>query len=120
MLFLLNTDIVELNEPEAHLSRRWRVIGCGDPNTMRAQDAIEFVRCAVSDARAAGYKPNRTQLEDYAALISMKTGANSLLLKPRADGSLEARLQDVPQLVLETYQRGAANQAALNKTHVSL
>ena len=48
-------------------------------------------------------------LKDMAALIIAKTGANSLILKPAPDGLFEARLRDVPPLVLETYRSGAAN-----------
>ncbi len=46
---------------------------------------------------------------ELAALIVAKTGANSLTFKPTASGALEPRLQDLPQLVLQTYLRGAAN-----------
>ncbi|MEO1641726.1 MAG: hypothetical protein AAFR74_00215 [Pseudomonadota bacterium] len=109
MLFLLNDQIAELDAPEAHLLRRWRSMGCGDPFQMRAQDAIEFVRDAVSAKLRSGARLDNLVLQDYAALIVAKTGANSLILKPRADGSLEPRLQDLPRLVLETYKRGAAN-----------
>lgn len=108
MLFLLNDHIVEIEIPEAHLHRRWRAIGCGNPHELRPQDAIEHVSHAMSEALRSGQTPNAMALQDYAALIMAKTGANSLILKPRADGSLEPRLQNVPNMVLETYQRGTA------------
>lgn len=109
MLFLLNDRVVDIEIPEAHLQRRWRSMGCGDPHHLRAQDAIEFVRDAMSAKLRKGEQPSPETVRDYAALILSKTGANSLILKPRADGSLEPRLQDIPRMVLETYKRGAAN-----------
>ena len=112
MLFLLNDRIVEIELPEAHLQRRWRSMGCGDPHHMRAQEAIEFVRDAMSVSLRKREQPSPEILRDYAALILSKTGANSLILRPRADGSLEPRLQDIPLMVLETYKRGAANDEA--------
>lgn len=109
MLFLLNDHIVELEAPETHLRQRWRAMGCGDPYRMRAQEAIEFVREAVTQITRNGGQLQQEQIRDFASLIVAKTGANALILKPRADGALEPRLQDVPLLVLEAYQRGAAN-----------
>ena len=99
MLFLLNDKVIEVNAPEAHLLERWRTIGCGDPRQMRAHDAVEFVAARYEDLPPM----------DVAALIISKTGANSLMLKPTASGGVEPRLRDIPPLVLETYQRGAAN-----------
>lgn len=107
MLFLLNDKVIEINTPEAHLLHRWREIGCGDPRTMRAQDAVDF---AVKTFQAMSKRaPEETALHDIAALIIAKTGANCLIFKPTAAGGYEPRLRDVPVLVLETYLRGAAN-----------
>ncbi len=109
MLFLLNDTVIEIEMPETHLMQRRREIGCGDPRHLRAQQAVEFaverfvsLRTAEADEALAGQK-------DIAALIIAKTGANSLILKPNAAGGYEPRLRDVPSLVLEAYQRGAAN-----------
>ncbi|MEL7230895.1 MAG: hypothetical protein AAGJ85_00110 [Pseudomonadota bacterium] len=120
MLFLLNDHIVELDVPEAHLNRRWRAIGCGHPNDLRAQDAIEFVARAMSDARRSGKALDMLAIKDFAALIVTKTGANSLILRSRADGSMEPRLQDLPRLVLETYQRGALSSKRSSKLRANL
>lgn len=109
MLFLLNDKVIELDTPEAHLLQRWREIGCGDPRLLRAQDAVDF---AVSTFTNLPSNVDDTlALQDIAALIVAKTGANCLILKPTPAGGYEPRLRDVPQLVLETYQRGAANDA---------
>ena len=109
MLFLLNDTVIEIDAPEAHLMQRWRAIGCGDPRQLRAQQAIE---CAIDRYVAlAKATPDDQMLGqfDIAALVIAKTGANSLILKPNAAGGYEPRLRDIPTLVLETYQRGAAN-----------
>ncbi len=109
MLFLLNDHIIELASPEAHLMRRWREMGCGDPRTLRAQDAIEYAKSEVEGFARSGKLLDAQTLSDLAALVVAKTGANSLILKPTASGRLEPRLRTLPQIVLETYQRGAAN-----------
>lgn len=106
MLFLLNDKVIEVDAPEAHLLERWRTIGCGDPRLMRAHDAVEFVASRYQDLAA---EQDDLFLLDIASLIIAKTGANSLILKPTPSGGVEPRLRDVPPLVLETYQRGAAN-----------
>lgn len=108
MLFLLNDHIVELASPEARLLQRWRTMGCGDPRVLRAQEAIDFTADYVGALRNI----DQDIVLDVAALIISKTGANNLTLKPTASGKLEPRLRDLPPMVLETYQRGAANDEA--------
>ena len=112
MLFLLNDTVIEIDAPEAHLMRRWRRIGCGDPRQLRAQQAIEVAIQHFKGMSAASPDDRLLHQTDIAALVIAKTGANSLVLKPNASGGYEPRLRDVPPLVLETYQRGAANDAA--------
>ncbi|MEM8615988.1 MAG: hypothetical protein AAGF20_03535 [Pseudomonadota bacterium] len=114
MLFLLNDQIIEIANPELHLNRRWRAMGCGNPLTLRVQAALAFVTEAVQTQRVAGEPVASDLAQDLAALIITKTGANSLILKPTASGSLEPRLRDLPPIVLETYQRGAANDGELS------
>ena len=109
MLFLLNDMIVEIAVPEMHLQQRWREIGCGDPQTLRAQDALGFVQDKMAEQSAENGNLDEDMARDMAALIITKTGANSLILKPTSSGAFEPRLRDLPILVLETYQRGAAN-----------
>ncbi len=109
MLFLLNETIISVAVPEVHLQQRWKTMGCGDPRTMRMQDAVSFVQARVQAAQEKHLELEVDTLRDYAALIISKTGANCLILKPTASGALEPRLRDVPAMVLETYQRGAAN-----------
>lgn len=109
MLFLLNDKVIEITAPEAHLMQRWRDIGCGDPRVLRAQSAVEFAVQHFSSHHAMPVSDLGLIEKDIAALIIAKTGANSLILKPNPAGGFEPRLRDVPPLVLETYQRGAAN-----------
>lgn len=109
MLFLLNDKVIEVKAPEVHLLERWRTIGCGDPRQLRAQDAVAFAAIRYRDTIEEIPDPDPLLFADIAALIIAKTGANSLILKPTASGEVEPRLRDVPPLVLETYQRGAAN-----------
>ncbi len=109
MLFLLNDRIVDVPVPEMHLQRRWRTIGCGDPCRLRAQDAIEFAQSRIALFFGREDEISELELRDLAALIIAKTGANCLMLKPTASGQFEPRLRHVPHMVLETYERGAAN-----------
>lgn len=109
MLFLLNDTVIEIDAPEAHLMQRWRRIGCGDPRQLRAQQAIEVAIHQFTGMSAVSPEEQLLRQTDIAALVIAKTGANSLVLKPNAAGGYEPRLRDVPPLVLEAYQRGAAN-----------
>lgn len=109
MLFLLNDQVIEITAPEAHLLQRWRDIGCGDSRELRAQEAVQAATQIYTRLSAEGFVEADLSYLDIAALIIAKTGANSLILRPTANGGFEPRLRDVPHLVLETYQRGAAN-----------
>lgn len=109
MLFLLNHRVLEVETPEALLLERWRTMGCGDPRTMRAQQAIDFVTERFTEIMQLTDIDSDEAYTELAALIVAKTGANSLVFKPTASGRLEPRLQDLPQIVLQTYLRGAAN-----------
>nr|WP_070958548.1 hypothetical protein [Hyphomonas sp. Mor2] len=109
MLFLLNDTVIEIEAPEARVLSRWRDMGCGDPRKMRASDAVEFARTQIAPWIGKTAEAESDLLQDVAALIISKTGANSLILMPTPGGQLEARLKDVPPLVLETFKAGAAN-----------
>ena len=100
MLFLLNEQIVEVAIPEIHLSKRWKVLGCGDPSGMRAREALEFVARAVSAHIEDGVVLEQGLVEDLASLIISKTGANAALF-PVNDGKVgEARLTILPETIL--------------------
>jgi len=118
-LFLLNDQVVELRDPEAHLHGCWRSLGCGNPRGMRAQEAIDFVGVIFKSINRSEGRFDVGLATDLASLIISKTGANALLMKPTSGGGFESRLRDLPQLVLETYARGAANDGtgATRKLH---
>lgn len=109
MLFLLNDKVIEVDMPEARVLGRWREMGCGDPRTLRARQAVDFVKTKFQTLSEHPIEVQDELLKDFAALIVAKTGANSLIFKPTVSGDLEPRLRDVPAIVLETYRRGAAN-----------
>jgi len=100
MLFLLNEQIVDVAIPEIHLSKRWKVLGCGDPGSMRAREALEFVARVVSAHADEGVPLELSLVEDLASLIIAKTGANAALF-PVTDGRVgEARLTILPETIL--------------------
>jgi len=110
MLFLLNEQIVDVTIPEIHLSKRWKVLGCGDPSSMRAREALEFVARVVS-AHVKDCVPLEISLvEDLAALIIAKTGANAALF-PVTDGKVgEARLTILPETILASLRERHAHE----------
>lgn len=110
MLFLLNEQIVDVTIPEIHLSKRWKVLGCGDPASMRAREALEFVARVVS-AHVKDCVPLESSLvEDLAALIIAKTGANAALF-PVTDGKVgEARLTILPETILASLRERHAHE----------
>ena len=69
MLFLLNDQIADVAIPEIHLSKRWKVLGCGDPAAMRAREALDFVSRVVAEHVREGVRLEETLVEDLAALI---------------------------------------------------
>ena len=101
MLFLLNTNIVEIDAPELHLARHWKRIGCGDPSALRASDAVDFAIMVVQGHFSEGMELDQTTCADLAALIISKTGANAALFT----GSNEAKLNILPEPVLQGLQR---------------
>lgn len=110
MLFLLNEQIVDVTIPEIHLSKRWKVLGCGDPASMRAREALEFVARVVS-AHVKDCVPLESSLvEDLAALIIAKTGANAAMF-PVTDGKVgEARLTILPETILASLRERHAHE----------
>ena len=109
MLFLLNDLIVDVDIPEMRLERRWRRIGCGKPHAFRASDAVNFVHARLEQARFFVPQMDYQEACDLACLIISRTGANSFILRRTADGATEPVLKIIPQLVLEAYAIGAAN-----------
>lgn len=100
MLFLLNEQIVEVAIPEIHLSKRWKVLGCGDPSSMRAREALDFVARVVTAHVQDGVPLEQSLVEDLASLIIAKTGANAALFPVTGTTIGEARLTILPETIL--------------------
>ena len=98
MLFLLNDRILNVDAPEARLARRWKTLGCGDPRSMMARDAIEFTKAVIESHRVNEMDMEAELSDDLAALIIAKTGANAALF---IQGS-EPRLTLLPEGILAT------------------
>ena len=112
MLFLLNDRIVEVCLPEMHLERRWKTIGCGRPYALRAQDVVDFVHARLDTLRIFDRSLSDAEAADLAALIISRTGANSLILRHRSDGSTDPILRLIPAAVLDVFARGTATATA--------
>lgn len=97
MLFLFNKTVVELDAPETHLLKHWKRIGCGDPATLLASDAVDFSIMVVNDVINDGHELEPETIGDLAALLVTKTGANAVLFT----GANEARLNVLPEIVLQ-------------------
>lgn len=109
MLFLLDNRVIDVDMPEIRLAKRWRVLGCGDPHSLRARDAIDFVRAVVDESRADGGQVEAEIARDLAALIISKTGANAVQFIPRDNGPSEARLDHLSEDVLAAFRIQAGN-----------
>ena len=102
MLFLLNREIIELEAPELYLAQNWNRIGCGDPVSMMASDAVNFSITVVNSHINEGIELSSETMLDIAALLVTKTGANAALFT----GTEEARLNVINDVVLENLRGG--------------
>lgn len=100
MLFLLNKTIVQVEAPELHLANHWRRIGCGDPTSLLASEAVSFAVDVVNAHLHDGLEIEEQTAIDLAALLIAKTGANAALFT----GMNEARLNVLDPFVLESLQ----------------
>lgn len=100
MLFLLNDQIVDVETPEARLARRWKSLGCGDPRSLMARDAIEFAKAVVDSHRRDDADLENDLICDLASLIIAKTGANAALFLTTG----EPRLTLLPANILSVLQ----------------
>ena len=79
MLFLLNNFIVSVDAPEHHLGKFWKRLGCGEPTSLSAEQAIQFATMVVEEHAADSLELSTEVKTDLAALIISKTGANAAL-----------------------------------------
>lgn len=114
MLFLFNDRIIELDVPEAHLSKRWKTLGCGDPYGMRAREAIDFASRVVCENHSEGLDVDSALAEDLAALIISKTGANAVMFPP----SGEPRLTILPDAILAKLRERSGADAGVDVSGV--
>ncbi|KCZ96310.1 hypothetical protein HHI_01485 [Hyphomonas hirschiana VP5] len=99
MLFLLNDIVTEIEAPEMRLLIREAVFG-GDVQGLRPREAMELARGRLQALHDRGQVPDQTMVDDLAALIIAKTGANAALF-PVHDGRVaEARLTILPEAIL--------------------
>jgi len=107
MLFLLNRNVIEMDAPELYLEQNWKRIGCGDPVSMMASDAVNFSIMVVNAHLNDEMELSGETMMGIASLLVTKTGANAALFK----GAQEARLNVLNEGVLENL-RGGQNLAA--------
>ncbi len=117
MLFLLNDQIAEIPVPEIHLAKRWKMLGCGDPYGMRAREALDFASRVVAAHVEDGVKLEQGLVEDLAALIIAKTGANAALF-PVIEGRIaEPRLTILPETILGALRERQAHDGSAPNLH---
>jgi len=107
MLFLFNTKILEIEMPEYRLAQAWRGLGCGDPASMRGNDAVDFVRAVLESHARDGLEPDTALAGDLACLLIAKTGANAAIFVSGAAGSIEPRLTQLPPRILQALRAEA-------------
>lgn len=101
MLFLLNDRIIDVPAPEAHIHRRWRILGCGEPTRLLPDDAMQFAQSVVRQSYRECIELCDETVQDLAALIITITGANAALIHAnREDGG--PRLARLPEGILAT------------------
>lgn len=100
MLFLLNDVVTEIEAPEMRLLVREALFG-GDVQSLRPREAMEMARGRLQAIHDRGEIPGRSVIDDLAALIIAKTGANAALF-PVHDGRVaEPRLTILPEAILD-------------------
>jgi hypothetical protein len=118
MLFLLNDQIVDIAVPEAHLSMRWKGLGCDDPYGMRASEALDFAAGVVNKHLASETLMEPKLVEDLAALIIAKTGANAALFPKDETGLAKPRLTILPESILEQLKSASTDGAQVDVAEI--
>jgi hypothetical protein len=109
MLFLLNDQIVDIELPEQRLEKRWRMLGCGEPMSMRAREALDFAAKVVAAHSAENIPVSAELAQDLGALIIAKTGANAALFPVFGAVAGEPRLTILPEQILEALRQRASD-----------
>jgi len=100
MLFLLNDIVTEIETPEMRLIVRASAFGA-DVHALRPREAMELVRRKLQACHDRGGVPDTAMVNDLAALIIAKTGANAALFPVHEGRVAEARLTILPEAILE-------------------
>ncbi len=111
MLFLLNEYVTEIEAPELRLLKRGAILGFEDIHAMRAREAIELARSRLQACHDAGAEPDMGLVDDLAALIIAKTGANAALFPVHEGRVSEPRLTILPESILEAVRARLAEGA---------
>lgn len=101
MLFLLNDRIIDVPAPEAHIHRRWRILGCGEPTRLLPDDVMQFTQSVIRQSYRECVELCDQTLQDLAALIITVTGANAALIHANREGG-GPRLARLPEGILAT------------------
>ncbi len=104
MLFLLNNRLVELDVPEMRLARRWRVLGCGEPDRLQPAEALDFVQAVIDSHWYDGDEMDGDLRADLCALIVSVTGANAALFAEGHSEKIAPRLMVLEENVLQAIQ----------------
>lgn len=100
VLFLLNDVVTEIEAPEMRLLVRGANLG-GDVQGLTPREAMNLVRTRLQAVHDRGAVPERALIDDLAALIIAKTGANAALFPVHEGRVAEARLTILPEAILE-------------------
>ncbi len=100
MLFLLNDVVTEIEAPEMRLLVRGGSLG-DDIQGLSPRETMERVRARLQAIHDRGQIPDRATVDDLAALIIARTGANAALFPVHEGRVAEARLTILPEAILE-------------------
>lgn len=118
MLFLFNDRVLEIGDPEVRLLANWMELGCGRPDLLFARDAIDFAKAVVIDSDQFG--ADEAIYMDCAALLAVKTHANTAFFIREAGEEDASRVQVRLSLIPEEHLQRVRNQRRPVGGHASL
>lgn len=118
MLFLFNDRVLEIGDPDVRLLANWMELGCGRPDLLFARDAIDFAKAVVIDSDQFG--ADEAIYMDCAALLAVKTHANTAFFIREAGEEDASRVQVRLSLIPEEHLQRVRNQRRPVGGHASL
>lgn len=118
MLFLFNDRVLEIGDPEVRLLANWQELGCGRPDLLFARDAVDFAKAVVIDSDQFGV--DEAVYADCAALLAVKTHANTAFFIRQAGEEDASRVQARLNLIDEEHLKRVRNQRRPVVGHASL